>query len=162
MNFINEIVSPIGTTVGLISVAAALFLSFVAQKNPVLEGKYLDRGEGLTFVFFNNGGASAVLLNSSIRFPRKDGRKWYGGLQTIEHVPDKVVAPGEALEIRYFDPETPSTEFQDILPGLVDKTLSEFTREEICTFKFVFADANDYEEDISIDFPCIDFAVEAR
>ena len=76
LNFINEIVSPIGTTVGLISVAVALLLSFVAPKKPVLHGKYLDRGEGLTFVFFNNGGASAILLNSSIMFPRKEGRKW--------------------------------------------------------------------------------------
>ena len=162
LNFINEIVSPIGTTVGLISVAVALLLSFVAPKKPVLHGKYLDRGEGLTFVFFNNGGASAILLNSSIMFPRKEGRKWYGGGQTIEHIPDKVVAPGEAVEIRYFDPETATKEFKDTLPGLVEETLSGFTGEEICTFKFVFADANDYEEDISIEFPCIDFAVEVR
>jgi len=161
LNAVNDVISPIATAAGLIGIAIALWTSITASKNSKIEGSYFVRGEGLVFIFKNTGGAAATLLNSSFKFPRKEGRVWYGGSQSVFDLPDRTVRPNDILEVRLTEPDGIPEAVREVLPLEAQGDLYQFGRDEICTAQFVFADVSGKDTDLRIAFPCFHYGLNA-
>lgn len=140
-----------------------MWVSLTTPDRSSVRGIYLNRGEGLTFLFENSGAAAAVLLNASITFPPKEGRVWRGGAQSVLGLADRVIGQGAVLEVCFDRPQFLPPAVAEVLePGTLEATLDGFARDELCDAQFVFGEVDGRATDLTISFPCWHYAVEAR
>ena len=159
LNYVNEIISPISTAIGLISVAAASWLFIAQPSGAKIHGVYLDDGESLTFLLENQGKSAAVLLDASVEIPKGKEKRVRSTNLTITNVEDRVIESKEVTEIRFFDLEYLVTEGEGTpLEEIYIETYSNFDEEEICILILGFGEVNEDQSFVEIKFPCVDLA----